>query len=64
MFVIKQLIYIPSYFYNYDPYLFIIKFLKDNGLELISIYHIFDDLSGSIILEVIKNSDPILFMEI
>lgn len=58
---LKQLIVIPSI--NDDVfYLYLLDILKQNDFKLEAIYHTLSDLSGDVIIEVLKNIDPIIFV--
>lgn len=59
--VFKQLLIIP-YIPDDVFYLYLLDLLDQNDFQLSAIYHILSDLSGSIVLEVSKYTDPIIFM--
>lgn len=59
--VFKQLLIIP-YIPDDVFYLYLLDILKQNDFKLEAIYHTFSDLSGDIIIEVVKNIDPIILI--
>ena len=57
----KQLLIIP-YIPDDVFYLYLIDIIYENDFKLLAIYHTLSDLTGSIVLEVSKYSDPIILL--